>query len=204
MILDVHHFWPWELHPDSNPRRQIGKRTCYQLGQTACPTTTTSLVLISNLTLAYIVSLTAALCSQWGLRPLNVKYWCVTTHRNSCTNQLTGIHLSQTESFLSGHTSIYMVKLQISTRVVHRSSAIIPLAVGLPACTSLTREVFVIQSVRDGGQYSQSGYAFRKTSFSLETLTSTPNAGNCDGANFISSKLYPSIIMSHHAFHAWK
>ena len=119
-------------------------------------------------------------------------------------NSPASIYRRRNSSSLSGHTSIYMVKLQISTRVVHRSSAIIPLAVGLPACTSLTREVFVIQSVRDGGQYSQSGYAFRKTSFSLETLTLTPNAGNCDGANFISSKLYPSIIMSHHAFQAWK
>ena len=75
---------------------------------------------------------------------------------------------------------------------------------GVPACTSLTREVFVIQSVRDGGQYSQSGYAFRKTSFSLETLTLTPNAGSCDGAKLIGSKLYASIIMSHHTFQAWK
>ena len=132
---------------------------------------------------------------------LNIVF--VFTHRNSCTNQLTGIHLSHTESSLSGHTSIYMVKLQIFTRVVGRTSAIILLAVGLPACTSLTREVVVIQSVRDGGQYSQSGYAFRKTgSFSLETLTLMTMAGNCDGANFISSKLYPSIIMSHHAFQA--
>ena len=51
MILDVlYHFWPWELHPDSNPGRQIGKRTRYQLGigQAACPTTTSALVLISN------------------------------------------------------------------------------------------------------------------------------------------------------------
>ena len=58
--------------------------------------------------------------------PKSTRFQCVTTHSNSCTNQLTGIHLSQTESSLSGHTSIYMVKHQISTRVVHRSSAIAP------------------------------------------------------------------------------
>ena len=162
---------------------------------------------MSIVKLAYVVSLTAALCSQWGLRPLNVKYWCVTAHRNSCTNQLTGIHLSQAESSLSGHTSIYMVKHQICKVPYTGRPPLHPLAVGVPACTSLTREVFVIQSVRDGGQYSQSGYAFRKTSFSLETLTLTPNAGNggsCDGAKLIGSKLYASIIMSHHAFQAWK
>ena len=38
----------------------------------------------------------------------------------------------------------------------------------------------VRNSVRDGGhpggQYSKSGYVFRKTSFSLETLTLRPNA----------------------------
>ena len=94
------------------------------------------------------------------LRPLNVKYWCVTVHRNSCTNQLTGIHLSQAESPLSGHTSIYMVKHQICKVPYTGRPPLHPLAVGVPACTSLTREVFVIQSVRDGGQYSQSGYAF--------------------------------------------
>ena len=135
---------------------------------------------MSIVKLAYVVSLTAALCSQWGLRPLNVKYWCVTAHRNSCTNKLTGIHLSQAESSLSGHTSIYMVKHQICKVPYTGRLPLHPLAVGVPACTSLTREVFVIQSVRDGGQYSQSGYAFRKTSFSLETLTLTPNAAMAD------------------------
>ena len=72
----------------------------------------------------------------------------------------------------------------VKHKFVHESTTgrppLIALDVGLPACTSLTREVFVIQSVRDGGQYSQSGYAFRKTSFSLETLTLTPNGGQCD------------------------
>ena len=84
-------------------------------------------------------------------------------HRNSCTNQLTGIHLSQAESSLSGHTSIYMVKHQICKVPYTGRLSWHPLAVDVPACISLTREVFVIQSVRDGGQYSQSGYAFRKT-----------------------------------------
>ena len=75
---------------------------------------------MAGLRLAYVVSLNGRSGS------LNVKYWCVTVHSNSCTNQLTGIHLSQTESSLSGHTSIYMVKHQICTRVVglHGSSAI--------------------------------------------------------------------------------
>ena len=73
---------------------------------------------MAGLRLAYVVSLNGRSGS------LNVKYWCVTVHSNSCTNQLTGIHLSQAESSLSGHTSIYMVKHQISTRVVHGSSAI--------------------------------------------------------------------------------
>ena len=53
---------------------------------------------------------------------LNIVF--VTGNRSSCTNQLTGIHLSPAESSLSGHTSIYMVKHQICTRVVHGSSAI--------------------------------------------------------------------------------
>ena len=39
-------------------------------------------------------------------------------------NQLTGIHLSQEVSSLSGHTSSYMVKHQICARVDHRLSAI--------------------------------------------------------------------------------
>ena len=69
-----------------------------------------------------------------------------------------------------------------------------PLAVGVPACTSLTREVFVIESVRDGGKYSQSEYAFRKTSFSLETLTLRPNGRSTQRAKLISSKLYASPI----------
>ena len=154
----------------------------------------------ASFSVAYVVSLTAALCSQWGLRPLNVKYWCVMARRNSCTNQLTGIHLSQAESSLSGHTSIYMVKHQIC-KVPHTGHlSWHPLAVGVPACTS--SEVFVIQSVRDGGQYSQSGYAFRKTSFSLETLRH--NGASSQRAKLISSKFYASIIMSHHAFQAWK
>ena len=138
-------------------------------------------------------------------RTVRRAYWnrpLFMAHLNSCTNQLTGIHLSQAESSLSGHTSIYMVKHQICKVPYTGRLSWHPLVVGVPACTSLTREVFVIQSVRDGGQYSQSGYAFRKTSFSLETLT--PNGGSSQRANLISSKLYASIIMSHHAFQAWK
>ena len=83
-------------------------------------------------------------------------------------------------SSLSGHTSIYMVKHQICTRVDHTVVRHYIHSLCLPACTSLTREVFVIQSVRGGGQYSQSGYAFRKTSLSLETFILTPNTGSCD------------------------
>ena len=113
-------------------------------------------------------------------------------------------NLSQAESSLSGHTSIYMVKHQIGKVPYTGRLPWHPLAVGVPACTSLTREVFIIQSVRDGGQYSQSGYAFRKTSFSLETLTLRRNGASSQRAKVISSKIYASIIMSHHAFQAWK
>ena len=142
--------------------------------------------------LAYVVSLT-----QWGLRPLKLNIPFATAPGSSCTNQLTGIHLSPAGSSLSGHTSIYMVKHQICTRVKRTVVHHYIHSLCIPACTSLTREVFVIQSVRGGGQYSQSGYAFRKTSLSLETFILTPNTGSCD------SKLYASIIMSHHAFQAW-
>ena len=129
--------------------------------------------------LAYVVSLTAAVSSQWGLRPLKLNIDLVTDPCSSCTNQLTGIHLSIAESSLSGHTSIYMVKHQISTRVEHTVVSHYIHSLCIPVCTSLTREVCVIQSVRDEGQYSQSGYAFRKTSFSLETFILTPNTGSC-------------------------
>ena len=63
--------------------------------------------------LAYVVSLTAALCSQWGLRPLNVKYWCVTvrvpqflyqsTHRHPFITG--GVFPEWSHKYLYGKTS---------------------------------------------------------------------------------------------------
>ena len=83
---------------------------------------------------------------------LNIGF--VTGSRRTCTDQLTGIHLSSGESFLSRDTWIDMVKHQICTRVddwpVRHYLALDALAVGLPACTSLTREVFVNKSGKPG------------------------------------------------------
>ena len=66
--------------------------------------------------------------SQYGLRFPYVKYWnlspVATGSRRTCTDQLTGIHLSSSESFLSGDTWNDMVKHQICTRVDDWPSAI--------------------------------------------------------------------------------
>ena len=48
----------------------------------------------ARLFLAYVVA-SAGACSQWGLRPLKLNIALVTDPCSSCTNQLTGIHLSQ-------------------------------------------------------------------------------------------------------------
>ena len=53
---------------------------------------------------------------------LNIGF--VTGSRRTCTDQLTGIHLSSGESFLSRDTWIDMVKHQICTRVDDWPSAI--------------------------------------------------------------------------------
>ena len=81
--------------------------------------------------LAYVVSLTGALYSQWGLRPLNVKY-CVCLDTPQFLYQLThrhpliayGVFPQWSHKYLYGKTSNFY-------------TYIILLAVGLPACTSL-------------------------------------------------------------------
>ena len=101
------------------------KKTLYPRLLTGCSNLVDSPRHIACPRLAYVVSLTIALWAPskaYDHSMLNIGF--DTGSRRTCTDQLTGIHLSSGESFLSRDMWIDMVKHQICTRVDDWPSAI--------------------------------------------------------------------------------